>query len=241
MPVSQHYQSVIYATRTTSDSELMDTALIAESFGYVALVVAGILPIANPFSTAPLFVGLTADMKPAEQISQANRACVYMAVLLIGTFFLGAAILNFFGITIPAVRFAGGLIVFYIGIGMMFPSDVQALEKTVEETSGQKDFAFTPLAMPMLSGPGSIAVVLEMSARVADTEPFSRQIAGAIVVPLGILITVVVCWLVLRAAGTMVSRLGAARIDVITRMLGFLLICLGVQFAAGGIRGFLGA
>lgn len=206
---------------------------------YIFLVVAGILPIANPFSTAPMFVSLTAAMKPAEQIAQANRACVYMAGILVGTFLLGTAILDFFSITVPAIRLAGGLIIVYIGFGMLFPRDTAVPEEVAADAAQQKDFAFTPLAMPMLSGPGSIAVVLEMSARIADVKPLTHQVLGFAVVTIGILITVLVCWLVLRGARGMVKRLGTARIDAMTKMLGFLLICIGVQFAAGGIRGFV--
>ncbi|MCG8545824.1 MAG: MarC family NAAT transporter [Alphaproteobacteria bacterium] len=207
-----------------------------ELLEYVVLVVAGTLPIANPFGAAPLFVSLTATMKPADQIAQANRACIYMAVILIGTFFLGSLVLEFFGITIPAVRLAGGLVILYIGFGMLFPRIQDSADEIAANASQQKDFAFTPLAMPMLSGPGSIAVVLEMSARIAEVSQVSHRALGAVVVTIGILITVLICWIVLRGAQRFVQRLGPARIDAMTKMLGFLLICIGVEFAAGGFR-----
>jgi len=219
----------------------MDTSVVTELIGFIFLVVAGLLPIANPFSTAPLFASLTAKMKPAEQISQANRACRYMAIILIGAFFLGAAILDFFSITIPAIRLAGGLVILYIGFGMLFPSSQEVVEEIEVDVAKRKDFAFTPLAVPMLSGPGSIAVVLEMSARVAQNDSRMEQIAGALVVTLGILITVLISWLVLRGSRTMVKRIGPAGIDAMTRMLGFLLICIGVEFASAGVNGFIGA
>ena len=219
----------------------MDIAVITEQFEFVFLVVAGILPIANPFSTAPLFVNLTGNLGVAEQIAQANRACLYMALILIGTFFLGAVILDFFSITIPAIRLAGGLVILYIGFNMLFPRDKEVTENVLPDAAKQKDFAFTPLAMPMLSGPGSIAVVLEMSARVAEEEQLNKVILEGAVVTVGILITVLVCWLVLRGARSMVKRFDAARIDAITKIFGFLLICIGVEFAAGGVMGFANA
>jgi multiple antibiotic resistance protein len=181
-------------------------------------------------------------MNSDEQIAQANRACFYMALILIGAFFLGTMILDFFSITIPAIRLAGGLVILYIGFGMLFPRDGKVTEKVVKETTEQKDFAFTPLAMPMLSGPGSIAVILEMSARAAEEEEeLYYELLEGVAITADILITVLVCWLVLRGARSMVKRLGATRIDAMTKMFGFLLICIGVQFAAGGVMGLANA
>lgn len=162
-----------------------------------------------------------------------------MAVILMVSFFLGTAILDFFGITVPAIRLAGGIIIMYIGFGMLFPKETVAVEAVVADGSLKKDYAFTPLAMPMLSGPGSIAVVLEMSARVAGQSEIEKQVAGAVVVTIGILITVLICWIVLRAAHKIVKFLGTTRIDAVTKILGFLLISIGVQFAAGGVQGFI--
>jgi len=213
-----------------------------ELIEYVFLVVAGILPIANPFSTAPLFISLTARLTHAEQKAQANRACLYMAIILVCVFFLGTFILEFFSITIPAVRVAGGFIIFYIGFGMLFPRDTEDASEGAAAGAAQKDFAFTPLAMPMLSGPGSIAVVIEMSAKVAaDAEPIGSLVIASLVVVLGILLTVLICWIVLRSAGGLTKRLGPSGINAMTKILGFILICIGVQFAAGGIEGFIKA
>jgi len=212
---------------------------ITELLGYVFVVVAGILPVVNPFSTAPLFVSLTKGMKVEEQIKQANRACLYMAGILLGSFFLGAIILDFFGITIPAIRLAGGLIIAYIGFGMLFPKEQAVSDEIVEEGIRTKDFAFTPLAMPMLSGPGSIAVVLEMSARVAEEPNALAQVLGGVVVSTGILLVVFVCLFVLRSARRMVTKISAASVDAFSKILGFLLICIGIQFAAGGVMGFV--
>ncbi len=136
---------------------------ILELASYVFYVIAGILPVVNPFSTAPVFVSLTTGMAREEQIRQANRACIYMAGILLGSLFLGTLILEFLGVTIPAVRLAGGLIIAYTGFGMLFPGEPGEKKDAadiVAEGVQTKDFAFTPLAMPMLSGPGSIAVVI---------------------------------------------------------------------------------
>jgi multiple antibiotic resistance protein len=206
---------------------------------WVFIVIGGILPVVNPFSTAPLFVSLTKGMAVPEQDGQANRACIFMAIILLGSFFLGTFILEFFGISIPAIRVAGGLIISYIGSGMLFPREQEDRSEIVAEGIRTKDFAFTPLAMPMLSGPGSIAVVLEMSAKVAGQEQTIAQVLGAIVVSIGILITVFVCWLVLRSARKIVSKVSAASVDALTKIFGFLLICIGIQFAAGGVIGFI--
>ena len=80
-----------------------------------------------------------------------------------------------------------------------------------------------------------------MSARVAEEEQLYKMILEGVVVTVGILITVLVCWLVLRSARSMVKRIDAARIDAITKIFGFLLICIGVEFAAGGVMGFANA
>lgn len=198
---------------------------------YVGLTVASLLPIANPFSTSALFLAITPQLSAAERNRQAFRAGLYMAAILLLFLLAGALIMSFFGISVSGVRIAGGMVVSYLGFRMLFPQENLSDEGKTEATR-KYDVAFTPLAMPSLAGPGSIAVILGVSAEIEHGVAY-------LVVGLGIVVTSIVCWLVLRAAGRLVDFLGQNGIDAIARVMGFLLICIGVQFVAFGIRDFI--
>lgn len=198
---------------------------------YGGVTIASLLPIANPFSTSALFLAITPGLSATERNGQAFRAGLYMAAILLTFLAAGALIMRFFGISVPGVRIAGGLIVSFIGFHMLFPSEDLSEEGRSEATL-KHDVAFTPLAMPSLAGPGSIAVILGVSAEIERPVEY-------LVVGLGIVLTAVICWLVLRAAGTLVDVLGQNGIDAVARIMGFLLICIGVQFIAFGIRDFI--
>src|SRR4051794_18718215 len=88
----------------------------------IALTVGALLPIMNPFSTAPLFLSLTAKMNPTKRDREARMACIYAFVILVVFLLLGAAIVDFFGISVPGIRVAGGAIVSVIGLRMLFPA-----------------------------------------------------------------------------------------------------------------------
>ena len=97
----------------------------------------------------------------------------------------------------------------------------------------------TPLAMPMLSGPGSIAIILSISSEIAEGETITAQLFGYLGAGVGILIVTFTCWLVLRGSTTVMKFLGISGIDAITRIMGFLLIAMAVQFVEIGRLGFL--
>jgi multiple antibiotic resistance protein len=205
---------------------------------YVVVVFIGLLPIANPFSTAPLFIGLTSDRTEAARHKIATRACLNMAAILLVFLIAGSLVLSFFGITINGLRVAGGMIIGFIGFRMLFPPPASNADVVEQHHGDGPDIAFTPLAVPMLSGPGSIAVIIGMSAEVAAREIGSDRIWGYFSVGLGIILTALACWLVLRASGTVLRFFGASGIDALTRIMGFFLICIGVEFVAGGVSGF---
>lgn len=205
---------------------------------YVVVVVLGLLPIANPFSTAPLFIGLTAGLTETARHKIAARACLNMAAILLIFLIAGSLVLAFFGITINGLRMAGGMIIGFIGFRMLFPPPTSNAEVVEQRDADGPAIAFTPLAVPMLSGPGSIAVVIGMSAEVAAREIGGDRILGYISVGFGIILTALICWLVLRASGTVMRFFGASGIDALTRIMGFFLICIGVEFVAGGVSGF---
>ena len=184
---------------------------------------AGLLPIVNPFSTAAVFLALTGHMSDGERRRQATLACVYATGVLLVFLFGGALIMGFFGISIPALRIAGGLIVARVGFGMLSPTS-----DAPSAPAQRLDIAFTPLAVPMLSGPGSIAVTIGMAAGAHSLPDFLAIVTG-------ILLVLLTSWGLLRAARTVKRLLGDRGIDAMTRIMGFLLVCIGVQFVGIGI------
>jgi multiple antibiotic resistance protein len=185
---------------------------------------AGLFPIVNPFATAAVFLAITARLSDRDRQRQATLACLYAIAVLLVFLFAGALLMRFFGISIPALRIAGGLIVARVGFGMLSPADHDA----PGAAPPRLDVAFTPLAVPMLSGPGSIAVTIGMAAG-------ARSVSDHLAIALGIVAVVAVSWAVLRSAEAVQRFLGAQGVDALTRIMGFLLVCIGVQFVGIGV------
>ncbi len=203
--------------------------MLTEWVGTVLGTFVGLLPIANPFSTAVVFLAITTHLQRARAQQQARMACIYMVAVLLVSLFAGALVIEFFGISIPALRIAGGLIVARIGFGMLNPEPEKEVgEAETEEALTKQDLAFTPLAMPMLSGPGSIAVTIGMA---AGAESLGEYLSIAV----GIVLVAIVSWLVLRSAGRIVQVLGQSGMTGLVRVMGFLLVCVGVQFIGTGV------
>jgi multiple antibiotic resistance protein len=203
----------------------------------VTLTIAALLPIMNPFSTAPLFVSLTAGHDPKRQRRQALLGCIYAFVIIATFLLLGSMIIDFFGISIAGIRVAGGLIISSVGFRMLFPSPQPAQDAAA--AAPQQDVAFTPIAMPSLAGPGSLSVVLSASAQIKSVRPDDWYLIYLAVI-LGMVVTLVISYAVLRAASSMVRFLGQGGIDAMTRIFGFLLICIGMQFLLTGLGDFYG-
>lgn len=202
--------------------------------------VVSLLAIANPFSTAPLLISLMPASAERERATVTRRACLYMVAILTGTLFVGAAVMHFFGISLPGLRVAGGLVVAYIGFHMLF-GDPMRIANLAEGAEGKADIALIPLAMPSLSGPGSIAVVISVSAEIAAQDSLAVKAASASAYLLTILTVALVAYGVLRSAGRISNWLGPSGIESVKRVMGFLLVCIGVQFVATGVQGFIAA
>lgn len=188
----------------------------------------GILPIANPFSTAVVFLTITDGFSEDRRRQQARLACIYMAGVLITFLLVGSLIMTFFGISVPGLRIAGGLIVARIGFGMLNSTPEHKMsEESQEEAVRKHDVAFTPLAIPMLSGPGSIAVTIGMA---TEADGVGEHLA----IVMGIGLVSFVSWLVLRASSRVVRVLGASGMNAMGRIMGFLLVCVGIQFIVDG-------
>lgn len=185
----------------------------------------GLFPIVNPFSTAAVFLGITAHLTDEQRMRQARLACVYATGVLLVFLFGGALIMNFFGISIPALRVAGGLIVARVGFGMLSPSEPDDASASARP---RVDVAFTPLAVPMLSGPGSIAVTIGMAAG-------AHSAAEYVAIAIGVVAVIAASYAVLASARAVKRFLGEQGIDAMTRIMGFLLVCIGVQFVGIGV------
>jgi len=198
-------------------------------FFSIGATFAALLPIANPFSTAPVFVAVTRGFGEVRRNQQARLATIYMSSVLLGALFAGALILEFFGITVPVMRIAGGLIISRIGFGMVNPQpEKQMSDENRAEAKEMEDIAFTPIAMPLLSGPGSIAVTISMATTVERTVDYMA-------IAIGILLVAIFCWLVLRSSAYIVEKISSTGMDVLTRLMGFILVCIGIQFVVTGI------
>ena len=203
------------------------------------LTIGTLLPIMNPFSTMPLFLSLTAQMDSAKRNREARMACVYALALLVGFLVLGEAMIDFFGISVPGIRVAGGLIISVIGLRMLFSAPVAARSASAQESELEGEIAFTPLAMPSLAGPGSLSVVITAASQIKSKNPSDYELIYLGVIA-GMIMVVVIAFVVLRAASSMARFLGPSGIDAMTRIFGFLLIAIGMQFLLTGISDFYG-
>jgi multiple antibiotic resistance protein len=206
--------------------------VIVGGFKTILSTIGALLPIVNPLSAVGLVVSITAGLSDAERAQQIKRACIYMFFILTSFLVAGGLIMNFFGISIPGLRIAGGMIVSYLGFRMLFPETGPLSGQERAEALQKRDVSFTPLAMPSLSGPGSIAVVIGVSSTV-QRQP--HVIVGYLWMTIGIAITALISFVVLKAATRLHLVLGATGMNAIARIMGFLLICIGVQFVINGV------
>jgi multiple antibiotic resistance protein len=206
--------------------------------GYVAGAVLAILPIVNPLGAVPLVMTVAAHLPAAERLRQIRRACVYTFVMMAGFLLAGGLIMSFFGISVPGMRIAGGMIVASLGFQMLFPSAPLPSRELERETGHKADIAFTPLAMPGLAGAGTFAVIMSLSSQASARLGFERVLDFTAVL-LAIVIVALLCFATLRAAERLQRVLGPTGMIALTRLTGFLMVCIGVQFIIDGLTAIL--
>lgn len=209
----------------------------------VGLGLVMILPLANPLTTVALFLGLSRGMSEAEQNRQILQTSIYVFIIMMVAFYSGQVILKTFGISIPGLRIAGGLVVALIGLQMLFSPQDSGTEVEVDEKAAQLrgsggrrnvNIAFVPLAMPSTAGPGTIAMLISAAAGIesgVDVMPWVLMLAPL----LTFFCVSLILWLCLRSSGLIMRWLGAGGIAAISRLMGFLLVCMGTQFIINGV------
>ncbi|AXF78609.1 MarC family NAAT transporter [Erwinia tracheiphila] len=209
-------------------------------FQAVGLGLVVLLPLANPLTTVALFLGLAGDMNYAERNRQSTQASVYVFIIMTVAFYAGNAVMNTFGVSIPGLRIAGGLIVAFIGFRMLFPDQqaghsVEAKHKLDELNEHRTvNIAFVPLAMPGTAGPGTIAMIISAASTIHNSKQFPSWVIT--VAPVLTFLTIgIILWLSLRSSGAIMRLVGKGGIEAISRLMGFLLVCMGVQFIINGV------
>ncbi|WP_321832269.1 MarC family protein [Thalassovita sp.] len=202
----------------------MDTAFLIT--GFVTLFV-----IMDPIGLAPIFVALTQDMSPEKRRAIAIRACVTSGLLLSLFAIFGEAVLGFVGISMPAFRIAGGILLFLTALDMLFQRRTKRREDQAEEEDHADDPSIFPLAIPLIAGPGSIATVILL----AGQQPGFGGLSMVLAIMLVVLLISMALFL---SAGLLERALGKTAINVITRLLGMLLAALSVQFVLDGLKAF---
>src|ERR1700685_3592514 len=175
----------------------------------VAATFLALFPIVNPFGAIPLFFALTADFEPAERKRTALKTAVYVIAILVVFLFFGRFVLIFFGISLPVLKIAGGLIVANTAWGMVTGNGRMTAAET-DEAATKADISLTPMAMPMLSGPGSIGVVMGLAADADSMTAYLGMVIG--IVALGL-----VGYLFLCLGGALGKRLGPGAVGAINR------------------------
>lgn len=188
--------------------------------------------VVNPLGAMPVFLALTANDSPAWREIQIRKAAIYLACILIAFFLIGSYILDFFGISIEGLRIAGGIIIAKSGLDLLRSqsnySKGRAINKKVKEEAMLKnDISFSPLAMPMMSGPGSISLLISLGLELTVVWDFLLVISAVLTMAL-------TAYLILRVSPRLVSFLGESGISALSRMMGFIVLAIGIQFIANG-------
>jgi multiple antibiotic resistance protein len=189
-----------------------------------------LFPIVNPFGGVPLFFSLTSTMPDAERRRTALKTAGYVIAILVVFLFFGRFVLIFFGISLSVLKIAGGLIVANTAWGMVTGNGRMTAAET-DEAATKADISLTPMAMPMLSGPGSIGVVMGLAADADSMTAYLGMVIG--IVALGLVVYLFLC-----LGGPLVKRLGPGAVGAINRIFGFLLLAIAVQLVWDGAAGF---
>jgi multiple antibiotic resistance protein len=219
----------------------MASAVLA---GFVA-VYAALFPVINPLGVGPIFLNMVEGCSPAVRRQLAQKIGINCFFMLVGSMLLGPQILLFFGISLPALKLAGGAVVIVIGWSLLnqkaTPSDRQGEPQGITDATAHGS-AFFPLTMPLTVGPGSIATSVSLVAGYVHPETFrlARDLPVVIGALLGLIALSITIYVVFREFSSIQRFLGTVGTNVLTRLFAFILMTIGVQIFLGGLEDFAG-
>lgn len=187
---------------------------------------AALFSVLNPIGTVPIFLGLTQDDSKEMRNRTAFWAAVNVFIILLISFLIGEYVLKFFGISIDVLRIAGGIVICTSGFGLLsgsFGKKRGVSKKVTNDAQKRSDIAVTPLAIPLMAGPGAMSLLIAMYQdypEIADKSIIATAILGA----------AISIYLILKSANYISRLLGASGIVAISRIIGFLVLAIGVQY-----------
>ncbi len=201
-------------------------------FTFSLVTFTGIFTVVDPLSAVPIFVALTSQLDRGDRDRIAGRAALAATAILIAFALAGGLLFKFFGVTLPAFKIAGGILLLLMSIDMLRaqPSRTRTSPEENAERAAREEIAIFPLATPLLAGPGSIATTMVFMGR-------STAWWQAIPVLLSIAVTGLLSYLTLRGATFVDRLLGRTGMNVLNRVMGLLLAAIAVQFVLDGIAG----
>jgi multiple antibiotic resistance protein len=213
--------------------------IVSGMLGSFLVALPALFSIVNPIGGALIYSQVTLGRPHPERVALAYRVAFYSAIVMLTSLWIGATLMSFFGVSIDALRVAGGLVVAASGWHML--NDPKENEDRKQDHAAPaawaSDVAFYPLTMPFTTGPGTISVAIALSAgRPSTTEGLLPFYAGASAAAIAIAIVVAICY---ASADRLVALLGPARARILTRLSAFLLLCIGVQILISGAQGAL--
>lgn len=192
---------------------------------------AALFSVLNPIGTVPIFVGLTQDDSQKERSRISLWTAINVFIILLVSYFIGQYVLTFFGISIDALRIAGGIVIVNSGFSLLSGkfNKKRGINKKIEnEAHHRNDIALTPLAIPMLAGPGSMSLLIAFYQE-------HHEMNEIIISCLAILAIAVVIFAILKSGHYLARILGTSGIVAISRIVGFIVISIGIQYIVSSI------
>jgi multiple antibiotic resistance protein len=201
------------------------------------MILGALFSVMNPFGTVPIFAGLTKEHSKLERNKIAFWTSINVLIILLISFFAGKFILLFFGITLNSLKIAGGLIIVSSGFALLTGEfnkhKGMKKEKVKEDIKNRSEISLTPLAIPMIAGPGTISLLVT----------YNQEYLGLknVLIILGAILLSTLCiYLILRSSSFIVKSMGASGINALSRIIGFIVIAIGVEFIISAVISVFG-
>ena len=211
---------------------------VADIVKVFLLTVSALFPIVDPIAGSPIFLAMTQQYPPQIRKAIAWRVALNSLFLMVGSYFIGAHVLNFFGISLPVVQVGGGLVVASTGWSMLLQSeDAHESDRKGVQCADALHSAFYPLTLPLTVGPGSISVAITLGANATRRYGFHiTVILAAVAAMVAIAVSIWICY---GLSDRLARLLGKTGMSVIVRLSSFLLVCIGVQIMWNGISALI--